>query len=141
MALPPLAPTEKIILTGSYAIQEFSAFNLDAEGNAIYGYVDMPLVERPKTKTNIYNTSTLDKPNVGTTLYLAEQYMATSWLFNKTVGQIFWASNYRETSLVTSKNVIEFIVCGKSGIYSAVTRVVIDFNNTTRKVFFIGPKS
>ena len=60
------------------------------------------------------------------------------------LGSVIWSGTYREQLSqdgTTPPSVQDFAVIGASGIYSDVTRVIVDFNNIIRVVYLIGPKS
>jgi len=141
---PALAPGEKVLLVGTYAVGDFSTYEfnmgmMDTSGNSAYGYVSMTMVERPLLKTKIHNSASVGASLNDTTPYLAEQYTANTFRRNLSRGQISWAANYPDPSgsIDTSGGVQSFMVMGKSGIYQNVTRVVIDFTNANRLVYFI----
>ncbi len=59
------------------------------------------------------------------------------------LGTVIWSGTYREEiseSGQTAPSIQDFVVTGATGIYSGVSRVIIDFNNIIRVVYFIGPK-
>lgn len=76
-----------------------------------------------------------------------ETYSLTSYPENVELvklGSVIWSGTYREKLLpggFTPPSIQEFAVIGSSGIYSDVTRVIMDFNNIKRILYFIGPKN
>ena len=142
---PPLLLGETVLFSATYNLNELSAVSLGTD-NSVYGFVNMPLIGRRRLVTSMYNMSSYGTTNIPPTppaleqFYLAEQYMATTATSNGLPrGQISWAATYPHSASVnTDASVIEFMVTGKSGIYSAVNRVVIDFTDSNiRRVFFI----
>jgi len=61
---------------------------------------------------------------------------------NDKVGEITWNGFYpnSSTNTDTTSPFQAFVVLGTNGIYKKVTKVVIDFRNTIRKVYFVGKK-
>ena len=62
--------------------------------------------------------------------------------YDNKIGQITWAGFYPEDSTngVTTRDFEPYTVLGGSGIYSKVTKVIIDFRKDIRNVYFIGKK-
>ncbi len=58
------------------------------------------------------------------------------------IGTVIWSGTYKENIVdgITAPSIQEFDVIGSSGIYSDVTKVIIDYNNLVRIVYFIGKK-
>ena len=63
-------------------------------------------------------------------------------VYNNKIGGITWNGFYPNsgTNTDTTSSFQTFVVLGGSGIYSKVTKIVIDFRNSVRKVYFIGKK-
>lgn len=141
---PPLLLGETVLFSATYNLNDLSAISLGTD-NSVYGFVNMPLIGRRRLVTSMYNMSSYGASSLPPTttveqFYLAEQYMATTATSNGLPrGQISWAATYPHSASVnTDASVIEFMVTGKSGIYSAVNRVVIDFTDSNiRRVYFI----
>jgi hypothetical protein len=137
---------EKVFFKGTYDVNQFSTYNLDAGGASTFGFVDVKLKNVPRADrltTSVYNVASVGQADVeNAKVYLAEQYTVNTLnLAGQTKGQIMWAANYRnDDTITTTGGVQEFMVLGKSGLYSPITRVVIDFRRADgiRKIFFIG---
>lgn len=58
------------------------------------------------------------------------------------LGNLIWSGTYREKIIdgVTAPSIQDFPVTGSTGIYSGINRVILDYNNPTRILYFIGPK-
>jgi hypothetical protein len=63
-------------------------------------------------------------------------------IYDKKIGQITWNGLFpdRNSNNYTNPNFLSFTILGGSGIYSKVTKVIIDYTNETRKVYFIGKR-
>jgi len=68
--------------------------------------------------------------------------MCNNVLTNKKTGQITWNGFYPDagTGGNTTATIQQFVVLGGDGIYSKVKKVIIDFRNTIRKIYFVGKK-
>ena len=85
--------------------------------------------------------NTIKTPNVK---YANETYYTSSYnTLGKKIGQIVWTGLYIDSPTqagVTTGGIFTFIVIGKDGIYKKVKRVIMDFTNQIRKIYFIGKK-
>ncbi len=82
---------------------------------------------------------------LGSPNYADETYSMVTYPENDKLpklGTLIWSGTYREVLVqgFTAPSVQEFPVTASSGIYSGINRVIIDFNNDTRVVYFIAPK-
>ena len=131
----PLARTEKFLYIATYNVNTFSTYEYNE--NSAYGFVNLNFVRgiaNPNSlTTSIYNVYSLGTSLSNTTEFVSKQYNVNT--LGK--GQISWTANYPSGSGNTAGGVQDFMVTGKSGIYNNVTRVVIDFNNDNRIVYFI----
>ena len=83
----------------------------------------------------------------GSSIYSDETYSMVTYPEDKQLlklGSLIWSGTYRdawtESGVFIANSVQEFPVTASSGIYSAVNRVIIDYNNNIRIVYLIGPK-
>jgi len=134
--VPSISKNEKFLYIATYNVDLFSTYNYIADLSA-YGFVDLTFVRgiaNPNLlTTSIHNVYSVGTSGSNTTEFVYEKYTANT--LGK--GQITWESNYPSSTGITSGGVQKFIVTGKGGIYQNVTRVVIDFNNVNRIVYFI----
>lgn len=79
--------------------------------------------------------------------YSDETYSMVSYPDSKEelpkLGSIIWSGTRRiniSDSGITPPSVQEYAVTGTSGIYSNINKVIIDYNNVVRIIYFIGPK-
>lgn len=145
MTIPNLEKCEEIKFIGTYDrtnpyVQKIPGYN---GGSA--GYVTE--IAGLDTNTFISNQFIANQTNLlGGPVYADESYSMVSYPNNNgpvKLGSIIWSGTYKERIAndgTTAPSVQEFIVTGTSGIYSDVTRVIIDFNNIVRVLYFIGPK-
>lgn len=146
---------EKIVLIGTYNINYFSFNPLIVNTNNInstssYGYADLKLNNRRllNSYSNLYNIAStgtsISLPNTSSTpIMLAEEYILNTYNQEKTssLGQLSWSSNYiTSTPSYISTGVHEFMVSGSSGIYSTITKIIIDFTSPDRAVYFVEKK-
>ena len=84
---------------------------------------------------------------LGSPVYADETYSLVSYPENTTIhklGSIIFSGTYLEQVSdedFTPPSVQEFPVTAASGIYSGVSRVIVDYNNIVRVIYFIGPKN
>jgi len=82
-----------------------------------------------------------DKTNNNLQL-LYETYTFSSYKnnFSKKIGQITWNAFYPDNGKNgnTVSKFEQFTILGNSGIYNKVTKIIIDFSNDLRKIYFIG---
>ncbi len=91
----------------------------------------------------ITKTSLFGSPTFADETYSLVSYPKESNDLPK-IGSLIWSGVYREKITLegtTAPSVQAFVVTGADGIYSDVSRVIIDFNNVVRVLYFIGPKS
>jgi len=144
------------VLIGTYNREQFSTYNYllgavqDDNGSSSFGYVDLVLNNKKlrNTYSNIYYVgSTGDSIQIPGTIaepvFLGEQYTLNTLDDNNSIGQISWSSNYitSQISSFSPPTVQAFMVNGKLGIYKKVVKVIIDFNDNFRAVYFIKNKS
>ena len=140
--VPAISKTEKFFYVGIYNVNLFSTYTItDADdAEAAYGFVNLAFINgiaNPNLlTTSIHNEYSIGTSESNTTSFISEKYTANT--LGK--GQISWGSNYPSNSGNTAGGVQNFMVLGKAGIYQNVTRVVIDFTNNMRVVYFIGNK-
>ncbi len=82
---------------------------------------------------------------IGSPTYIDETFSLVTYSDNPNsvkLGNLIWSGTYREniTDGITAPSVQEFNVIGSSGIYSEVTKVIIDYNNLIRVLYFVGKK-
>jgi hypothetical protein len=145
--MPTISENEEIKFIGEYDrsnafIQTIPGF---PGGNA--GYVTN--IAGVCGNTFISNNYTITGTGLlGSDPYADETYSMVSYPYgNKEVnklGSLIWTGTYREILTETGEtapSIQEFVVSGSSGVYSNVTRVIMDFNNIVRILYFIGPKN
>lgn len=92
------------------------------------------------------NLVKLESPLIGGNTFIDETFSMVSYPKENELpklGNLIFSGTYREKIIdnITAPSIQEFPVTGSSGIYSEVSRVIIDFNNPTRVLYFIGPKT
>ncbi len=90
-----------------------------------YNYNSTGLVGAPRYLFEVYSLSSVSETN--------QSYL----------GDCTWQSSYPDsgTTGITKVNTFLFGVSSGTGIYSGLTKVVIDFTNVNRIVYLIGPKA
>lgn len=142
---PSIGPNEEIKLIGSYDrsianVQQIPGYPGGNSGQItnIVGLCGPSFisVNFVVTKTGL----------IGGPTYADETYSLVTYPENNLLsklGSIIFSGTYRESlseSGFTAPSVQEFPVTAASGIYSGVNRVIIDYNNIIRVIFFVGPK-
>jgi hypothetical protein len=63
-------------------------------------------------------------------------------VYDNKIGEITWNGFYPNsgTNTDTTSPFQQFVVLGGSGIYTKVKKIVIDFRNSIRKIYFVGKK-
>jgi hypothetical protein len=63
-------------------------------------------------------------------------------VYDNKIGEITWNGFYPNsgTNTDTTSSFQTFVVLGGSGIYSKVKKIVIDFRDSIRKIYFVGKK-
>ncbi len=88
--------------------------------------------------TGIANSSAL----LGSPIFTTENYYFASYddSLSTKYGEVNFEATYPSNTVggITPSTVQSFDVSSKSGIYSNVKRVIIDFNNDVRVLYFIG---
>jgi hypothetical protein len=73
--------------------------------------------------------------------FLLETYTLSSFdKKNNKIGQINWSGFYPDATSqggITTNGIQNFVVLGSDGIYKKVKKVIIDFSDTIRKLYFI----
>ncbi len=92
---------------------------------ATYTYNSTGLVGSPKYLFEILSLSTVSETN--------QEYL----------GNCTWQSSYPDSGStgITETDIVLFGVSSATGIYSGLTKVVIDLTNINRIVYLIGPKA
>jgi hypothetical protein len=90
-----------------------------------YNYNSTGLVGAPRYVYEVYSLSSVSETN--------QEYL----------GNCTWQSSYPDVGVIgiTQTPIFLFGVSSGTGIYSSLTKVVIDFTNVNRIVYLIGPKS
>lgn len=140
-----ISPNEEIKFIGSYDknIINFQPIAGYPGGNAGIPAKITGLCGPSFISVNVVSTNSglLGSPN-----YADETYSMVTYPENKNLpklGAVIWSGTYREILLgdvITAPSIQEFPVTGSLGIYSDVNRVIIDYNNDVRVIYFIGPK-
>jgi hypothetical protein len=139
-----LTECEKILFEGSYNLGDITynsstlttipyEISINKCGSNIG--VTESIYVKDKTKNNLqllYETYTLSS-------YKKEYVQNT---YDNKIGEITWNGFYPNSgsNTDTTSPFQTFVVLGGSGIYSKVTKIVIDYRNSVRKVYFIGKK-
>lgn len=147
---PIIGPNEEIKFIGSYDRGNTNKFFVQVIPGYPGGNVGQ-VVDIAGVCTNTFlsvNFVTTKDGLLGSSPYIDENYSLVSYPIgdNKLpkIGSLVWSGTYREELTPDGKtisSVQEFPVTGASGIYSEVSKVIIDFNNIVRVVYFIGPKN
>ncbi len=146
-----LKKNDKILSVVNYDVANFTpdvVMATDPSGNtmAAYGYVPATFIGEHcigPTFNYIYNMYQIGNiPNLDS---ITERYILTTYDQNQTkmLGEVEWIANYitaTSTGGVTDVTVQEFMVTANQGLYSQVTKVIIDFTDPVRKVYLIGNK-
>ncbi len=142
---PSIGPNEEIKLIGSYDrsivnVQQISGY----PGGNLGQITNIVGLCGPSFMSVNYVVSKTGL--IGGPTYADETYSLVSYPEDNKLpklGSIIWSGTYRESlseSGFTAPSVQEFPVTGASGIYSGVNRVIVDYNNIVRVVYFVGPK-
>jgi hypothetical protein len=139
-----LTECEKILFEGSYNLNDITynsatlttipyEISINKYGSNIG--VTESIYVKDKTENNLqllYETYTLSS-------YKKE---CNQSLYDNKIGEITWNGFYPNsgTNTDTTSSFQTFVVLGVNGIYTKVTKIVIDFRNSIRKVYFIGKK-
>lgn len=91
------------------------------------------------------NFTNSQSPFVGGPNYVDETFSMVTYpnsVDNIKLGSLVWSGTYRGKIVdgQTLPSIQQFSVIGSSGIYSGINRVIYDFTNPTRVIYFIGPK-
>ncbi len=141
-----LGPNEEIKFIGSYDITK-AYFNLTPD--RIVGNVGIKTDVNGVCGNNFISNNFVEtKSNLSSTqIFSDETYSMVSYpdLNNKLpkIGSIIWSGLY-DIPIVggaTLPTVQEFMITSSSGIYQMVNKVIIDFINVIRVLYFIGPKN
>ena len=92
----------------------------------------------------VTETGLLDGPEFTDDTYSLASYPKDNNKLPK-IGSLIWSGIYKERlsridNLTTPPSIQQFAVTGADGIYTGVNKVIIDYNNSIRVLFFIGPK-
>lgn len=143
--LPKIEASEQINFVGTYSIDlvkinlipGFSGYNaaLPTEITGICG----------ETLISI-NLVKIESPLIGGSTFIDETFSMVSYPKDNQLpklGNLIWSGTYREKIIdnITAPSIQDFPVTGSSGIYSKISRVIVDYNNPTRVLYFIGPKA
>jgi hypothetical protein len=139
-----LTGCETILFEGSYNLEDITYNNATL--------VTIPYeISINKCGSNIGVTESIyvkDKTQNNLQL-LYETYTLSSYkkeysqsVYDNKIGEITWNGFYPNsgTNTDTTSSFQQFVVLGGSGIYTKVKKIVIDFRNSIRKIYFIGKK-
>ncbi len=137
-----IGPNEEVKFIGTYNINNI----VSNPGNNDYSGADGLITDvagvcglSQISNTYVYTTTQL----VGSPRFLFENYALTSVDDNKGfLGNCIWQGALQDTGSFgfTDTPIFAFPVSGTSGIYSGIIRVVINFTNENRVLYFIGLK-
>lgn len=123
-----LTCSDKLLFTATYDVTKFGAGDTTP--------VNVSIVPNAYSIINIPNTSFQALPALQQ--FMTEYYNLTSFSQNleKQRGYISFTNTYPSDNDITSIPAIEFPVAAKSGIYEYVDKVVIDYTNDIRVIYF-----
>lgn len=139
-----ILPTEEVKFIATYDVR---TSNINPENNEfsgssglvtdVAGLCAFSFIQRNYQ----YNTTGL----LGGSKYIFENYALSSTdeqNNSEYLGDCVWQASYPDKGSlgVTSTEIICFGVSSSTGIYSGLTKVVIDFTNVNRIIYLIGPK-
>ena len=142
---PPIGPNEEIKFIGSYDIKTNFTQHIPGYpgGNAGVPTDIAGVCSNTFISDNFVATKSA---LLGSPSYVNETYSMVSYPKDNNVvklGSLIWSGTYIDTINSdgdSGASVQDFVVLGASGLYSNVNRVIIDFNNDVRVIYFIGPK-
>lgn len=135
---------EKVLFTANYAVNEFGgATTPNSNGEFVPVKVNLPELDNSYSIIgNVFFNGFTKLP--GAPEFISEVYNLATYTSNLTEreGLLVWTGTYPNITIgpgITSPSIQSFDVETKSGIYSKVTRVLIDFRKPIlRTVYFIG---
>jgi hypothetical protein len=142
---PQIGPNEEIKFIGSYDRKNVFAQQIPGYpgGNAGITVNISGVCSNSFISDNFVETKSglLDSP-----IYVDATYSMVSYLKDNNVvklGSLIWSGTFIDRSTifgVAGPAVEQFVVLGGSGLYSNVNKVITDFNNDVRVIYFIGLK-
>jgi len=133
---PFVSNCDKLLFTGTYNVNDANygdGDTVDVNISCLQG--DFSVMNVPSVS---FNSIPQDPSSV---LFLTEVYNLTTWspnLINQ-IGFISWTNSYPNpgtSNNVTSIPIVSFAVSAKSGFYSKVDKVIIDYTNQIRVMYF-----
>lgn len=128
-----LEKCEKVLFIGTYDVN-----NNNVQNDGITSTLPANITKGHDTLTvYAYNVNTIVEPNIP---WLNETYTVSSYNsdFTKKYGQLTWVGFYPNNGDVTDGGIKVFPAYAGIGKYSKIIKVIIDFSQDIRKMYFVG---
>ena len=132
---------EELLFNGNYLLSDEKIINV----NLSVFHCNIFNANHSVLSIQSYDVDISSVPISSTIHFLQEQYNIFSCVdasYNNTVGSITFGGLYQNNGddNVTNPSIHKFNVSNKLGIFNNVNSVIIDYNNNTRHMYFVGLK-
>ncbi len=132
-----LGPCEKVLFTGTYDIN-----NRNLQGNISTIPINLSINPNGLTIINSLSYRSQDK-SLPPLKFIERDATISTWTntsLETRIGQITMNAFYKDdtTGEIVSSTIQEYTVDGVFGVFSKVNRVILDFTNNPRVIYFIG---